>query len=186
MLLKSHRNSYCVDTWRLGGLGTEAAAGGVPARLASADLRRRRFDKASAVGRGVDRACGDSKRRHNSDDEVMTEHAEAILMGSAFEQLFGTEHKYDLAKAFGEHVGKFGGVTVAEAQKHRPETPETMNKKRLTRLTLSLSAYLALVIAKPLPSARHENGPTSCYPPKGGEAGARVRRIAFNRLLTIC
>jgi hypothetical protein len=57
----------------------------------------------------------------NTDDEVMTEHAEAILMGSAFEQLFGTEYKYDLAKAFGELLLKFGSVTVAEAQKQRPD-----------------------------------------------------------------
>jgi hypothetical protein len=57
----------------------------------------------------------------NTDDEVMTEHAEAILMGSAFEQLFGTDYKYELAKAFGELLAKFGSVTVAEAQKQRPD-----------------------------------------------------------------
>jgi Protein of unknown function (DUF2934) len=56
----------------------------------------------------------------NTDDDVMTEHAEAILMGSAFEQLFGTEYKYELAKAFGELLSKFGNVTVADAQKRRP------------------------------------------------------------------
>jgi hypothetical protein len=57
----------------------------------------------------------------NTDDDLMTEHAEAILMGSAFEQLFGTEDKYHLAKAFGELFALHGCVTVDEARKQRPE-----------------------------------------------------------------
>lgn len=57
----------------------------------------------------------------NTDDEFMTEHAEAILMGSAFEQLLaGDASAYKLGKKFGELFGQFGSLTVNEAQKVRP------------------------------------------------------------------
>lgn len=57
----------------------------------------------------------------NTDDDVMNEHAEAILMGSAFEQLFGTEYKRELTTAFGDLFKQHGSVTVADAQKQRPD-----------------------------------------------------------------
>jgi hypothetical protein len=45
----------------------------------------------------------------NTDDEFMTEHAEAILMGSAFEQLLtGDASAYRLGAKFGELFGQFG------------------------------------------------------------------------------
>lgn len=57
----------------------------------------------------------------NTDDEFMTEHAEAILMGSAFEQLLaGDASAYKLGAKFGALFGRFGGVTVEEARKVRP------------------------------------------------------------------
>lgn len=56
----------------------------------------------------------------NTDDDVMMEHAEAILMGSAFEQLLrGDASAYKLGKRFGDLFGEFGSVTVADAQKAR-------------------------------------------------------------------
>lgn len=56
----------------------------------------------------------------NTDDEFMTEHAEAILMGSAFEQLLaGDASAYKLGKKFGELFGQFGSVTVDDALKAR-------------------------------------------------------------------
>lgn len=52
----------------------------------------------------------------------MTEHAEAILMGSAFEQLLaGNASAYKLGKKFGELFGPFGSLTVDEARKVRPD-----------------------------------------------------------------
>lgn len=58
----------------------------------------------------------------NTDDEFMTEHAEAILMGSAFEQLLaGDASAYKLGKKFGELFGQFGSLTVDEARKVRPD-----------------------------------------------------------------
>lgn len=57
----------------------------------------------------------------NTDDELMTEHAEAILMGSAFEQLLeGDASAYTLASNFGELFRQFGRVTVADAMRPRP------------------------------------------------------------------
>ena len=57
----------------------------------------------------------------NTDDDLLTEHAEAILMGSAFEQLLDGDGKYALAKTFGELFQSFGNETVASAQKLRPD-----------------------------------------------------------------
>jgi hypothetical protein len=57
----------------------------------------------------------------NTDDDLQTEHAEAILMGAAFEQLLARDGKYEMAKAFGTLVEKFGSETVATAQKLRPD-----------------------------------------------------------------
>jgi hypothetical protein len=58
----------------------------------------------------------------NSDDDFITPHAEAILMGSAFEQLLrGDGSKYTLGQNFDKVFGEFGGVTVADAKKNRPD-----------------------------------------------------------------
>ncbi len=58
----------------------------------------------------------------NTDDEFMTEHAEAILMGSAFEQLLtGDASAYKLGKKFGELFGQFGSVTADDARKEPPD-----------------------------------------------------------------
>lgn len=58
----------------------------------------------------------------NTDDDFMTEHAEAILMGSAFEQLLaGDASAYKLARKFGELFGQFGSVTVDDGRKERPD-----------------------------------------------------------------
>ena len=58
----------------------------------------------------------------NTDDDVMTADAEAILMASAFEQLLdGEGSKYRLGKSFGELFQDFGNVTVACAQQTRPD-----------------------------------------------------------------
>lgn len=57
----------------------------------------------------------------NSDDEWMTEQAEAVLMGSAFEQLLeGDGHAYDLGCRFRDVFGGFGSVRVAAAKVVRP------------------------------------------------------------------
>ena len=57
----------------------------------------------------------------NTDDDFMTEHAEAILMGSAYEQLLrGDASKYKLCKKLARLFKHFGAVTVADAQKVRP------------------------------------------------------------------
>ena len=60
-------------------------------------------------------------QRANADDDAMTLTGEALLMGSAFEQLFGgPSSSYGLGKRFGELFGEFGSVTVAEAREARP------------------------------------------------------------------
>ena len=56
----------------------------------------------------------------NTDDDFMTEHTEAILMGSAYEQLLrGDASKYRLGQRLAELFDQFGAVTVADAQKVR-------------------------------------------------------------------
>ena len=56
----------------------------------------------------------------NTDDEFMTEHAEVILMASAYEQLLhGDASKYQLGKKLAALFGQFGSVTVADVQKVR-------------------------------------------------------------------
>lgn len=58
----------------------------------------------------------------NTDDDLMTETAEAILMGSAFEQLLqGDASAYRLGKKFGALFDSFGKVRVAEAKTARPD-----------------------------------------------------------------
>jgi hypothetical protein len=57
----------------------------------------------------------------NTDDELITEDAEAILMGSAFEQLLnGDASAYKLGRKFNMLLNDCGNVKVAEAQKTRP------------------------------------------------------------------
>jgi len=57
----------------------------------------------------------------NSDDEFLTWPAQAILMGSAFEQLFrGDGSAYKLSKRFGDRFKPFGNVTLQEAWRDRP------------------------------------------------------------------
>lgn len=57
----------------------------------------------------------------NTDDEFMTEHAEAILMGSAFEQvLVGRASSYKLGRNFGELFRQFGKVKLEGARRVRP------------------------------------------------------------------
>jgi hypothetical protein len=59
-------------------------------------------------------------QRANADDDAMTLTGEALLMGSAFEQLFGgPSSSYGLGKKFGELFREFGSVTVAEARQAR-------------------------------------------------------------------
>lgn len=84
--------------------------------------------------KGLDAACGagpaviDRLRTAlpfvelaNTDDDFMNERAEAILMGSAFEQLLkGDASAYVLGKRFGKLFGQFGGVRVSEARTVRP------------------------------------------------------------------
>ncbi len=58
----------------------------------------------------------------NTDDDFLTEHAEALLMGSAFEQLLrGDGSAYRLTRQFGDLFAAFGSVTVADAQATRPD-----------------------------------------------------------------
>ena len=58
----------------------------------------------------------------NTDDDVITADAEAILMASAFEQLLdGDGKKYKLGKSFGRLFQDFGSITVASAQQTRPD-----------------------------------------------------------------
>lgn len=60
----------------------------------------------------------------NTDDELMADNAEAILMGSAFDQLLlagGKSSAYNLGRKFGALFSEFGTVTVAEAMKVRPD-----------------------------------------------------------------
>ena len=56
----------------------------------------------------------------NTDDEFMTMHNEAILMGSAFEQIFEGGGAYGTATKFGDAFQEFGNVTVTDARKVRP------------------------------------------------------------------
>lgn len=57
----------------------------------------------------------------NTDDDFMSDLAEAILMGSAFEQLLnGDASSYKLGKKLGCLFSGFGGVTVADAKTLRP------------------------------------------------------------------
>jgi hypothetical protein len=57
----------------------------------------------------------------NTDDQLMEQLAEAILMGSAFEQtLKGDASAYKLAKKFGMLFTACGSVTVEDARKARP------------------------------------------------------------------
>jgi hypothetical protein len=57
----------------------------------------------------------------NTDDDLMDEKAESILMGSAFEQLLKSEGRaYKVGKKFGETFERFGNVRVADALKSRP------------------------------------------------------------------
>jgi hypothetical protein len=58
----------------------------------------------------------------NTDDDFMTQHAEAILMGSAFEQLLVAGHgtARTLGRTFGSLFRDFGSVTVDTARKVRP------------------------------------------------------------------
>lgn len=60
-------------------------------------------------------------QRANADDDAMTLEAEALLMGSAFEQLLGGPSKaYGLGRRFGQLFRRFGTVTVGEARERRP------------------------------------------------------------------
>ena len=56
----------------------------------------------------------------NTDDDFMTEHAEVILMASAYEQLLRCPaNKYKLGQKLAKLFCRFGSVTVADAQKVR-------------------------------------------------------------------
>ena len=56
----------------------------------------------------------------NTDDSLMTERAETILIGSAFEQLLGAnDGAYELGCRFGGLFESYGSVTVEEARKVR-------------------------------------------------------------------
>ena len=58
----------------------------------------------------------------NTDDDFMTEHAEVILMASAYEHLLRPDHpniKYNLGQKLAELFHQFGSVTVADAKKVR-------------------------------------------------------------------
>src|SRR5262249_27824155 len=56
----------------------------------------------------------------NTDDELMTELAEAVLMGSAFEQLLGGDTSaYKLGRKFGVLFQSYGSVTVEDAKNAR-------------------------------------------------------------------
>jgi hypothetical protein len=74
----------------------------------------------------------------NTDDDFMTEHNEAILMASAFEQMFDAEgSKYNLSTRFAELFRPFGHVQVREAVGTRPgisidtSTPERAAAQQL-------------------------------------------------------
>lgn len=67
----------------------------------------------------------------NTDDDFMTPHNEAILMASAFEQLFQGAKKYTLGDRFANLFRSFGSVTVAAAQQTRPNlTIDTSTPER--------------------------------------------------------
>lgn len=58
----------------------------------------------------------------NTDDDLMTDDAEIILMASAFEQLLdGDASAYKLGCEFSELWRPFGTITVADAQRVRPQ-----------------------------------------------------------------
>ena len=60
----------------------------------------------------------------NTDDDLMAENAEAILMASAFDQLLLSGSKssaYNLGRKFGALFSDFGTTTVADAMKARPD-----------------------------------------------------------------
>jgi hypothetical protein len=60
----------------------------------------------------------------NTDDDLMANNAEAILMGSAFDQLLlggGKSSAYRLGRIFGALFSQFGTATVADAMKVRPD-----------------------------------------------------------------
>ena len=57
----------------------------------------------------------------NTDDDVMTADAEAVLMASAFEQLLDGDGKYKLGKSLGKLFQDFGNVDVASALQTRPD-----------------------------------------------------------------
>lgn len=57
----------------------------------------------------------------NTDDDLMAERAEAILMGSAFEQLLGGGSAYKLGRKFGILFRPYGNMTVDNARKVRPD-----------------------------------------------------------------
>jgi hypothetical protein len=66
----------------------------------------------------------------NSDDDMMVEDAEAILMGSAFEQLLaGDASSYKLGRKLGALLHAAGTVSVADAQKTRPDIQIEDNPK---------------------------------------------------------
>lgn len=83
----------------------------------------------SALDRGNTENCETTRRLRyalpfvilaNTDDEQMTESAEAILMGSAFEQLFGGDASaYKLGQKFGILFQSYGSVTVEGAKNTR-------------------------------------------------------------------
>ena len=68
----------------------------------------------------------------NTDDSLMTEEAEAILMGSAFQQLLGVnDGAYMLGRSFGGLFESYGSISVADVMKYRPGIEiDKSNKKR--------------------------------------------------------
>jgi hypothetical protein len=58
----------------------------------------------------------------NTDDDLMSTEAEAILMGSAFEQLLDADASaFRLGERFSDLFGRFGSVTVEAARVARPD-----------------------------------------------------------------
>ena len=58
----------------------------------------------------------------NTDDDLMAENTEALLMGAAFEQLFkcrGRRKAYELSRKFGVLFSSYGNVTVRDALRER-------------------------------------------------------------------
>jgi hypothetical protein len=95
-----------------------------------------RFQDAALIDEGLlaaleaDESCVTMGRLHgalpfvalaNTDDDLITGGAEAILMGSAFEQLLrGDASAYKLGRTFGGWFRRFGSVTVEQARLSRP------------------------------------------------------------------